>query len=239
MSKTCAIVPAAGSGIRMGGSKPKQFLELDGRPILAHTLSALSCVSVISDIFLIVPETFIPSTREIVRDWKDGARYSNEGPVISIIAGGVERQDSVYNGLCKLPDECEWVVIHDGVRPFPSKELILAAWDGAQKSGASITAIPATDTVKKVRDGHVLETLSRNEIWLVQTPQVFRKEVILAAYRKAVDAGWTGTDDASFVERIGVPIAIVRGERSNIKVTNPEDLDWAGWFVTRFRKRGE
>jgi len=238
MSKTCAIVPAAGSGIRMGGRKPKQFLELDGSPILAHTLSALSRASFISDIFLIVPENFIPVAREIVSDWKAGCASSSGVPGISIFPGGAERQDSVFNGLSELSPECEWVVIHDGVRPFPSKGLLWAAWEGAQASGACITAVPATDTVKRGHTGHVVETLSRNEIYLVQTPQVFRKDIILGAYNRAAEAGWSGTDDASFVERIGVPVAIVPGERSNIKVTTPEDLDWARWFLSRLRERG-
>ena len=238
MSKTCAIVPAAGSGIRMGGCNPKQFLEMDGSPILAHTLTALSGASFISDIFLIVPERFVPVALEIVRDWKAGRGSSSWAPGIAVFPGGAERQDSVFNGLSKLPSECEWVVIHDGVRPFPSNGLLSAAWEGAQASGACITAVPATDTVKRGQAGHVVETLSRNEIWLVQTPQVFRKEIILGAYNRAAEAGWSGTDDASFVERIGVPVAIVQGERSNIKVTTPEDLDWARWFLPRFRERG-
>jgi 2-C-methyl-D-erythritol 4-phosphate cytidylyltransferase len=239
MSKTCAIVPAAGSGVRMGCGKPKQFLELDGCPILAHTLTALSRAPFISDIFLIVPEKFMPATRDIVSDWKAGCTCNNASPDISIFSGGVERQDSVLNGLTELPPECEWVLIHDGVRPFPSKELLLAVWERARATGASIAALPATDTVKRGQAGIVIETLSRNEIWLVQTPQVFRKEIILNAYHRAAEESWSGTDDASFVEWTGIPVGIVPGERSNIKVTTPEDLDWARWFLSRLKERGE
>jgi len=239
MAKTCAIVPAAGSGIRMGGDRPKQFLELDGSPILAYTLSALSRACFISDIFLIVPRRFIGAAQEIVSEWRAGLGSLSEYPLISIFPGGTERQDSVFNGLAQLPPECEWVVIHDGVRPFASNELLLAAWEGAQATGACIAALPATDTVKRGRDRQVLETLSRNEIWLVQTPQVFRKDIILDAYARASEAGWIGTDDASFVERMGVPVVIVQGERSNIKVTTPEDLDWAQWFISKHGRRGE
>ena len=228
MSKICAIVPAAGRGIRMGGGKPKQFLELFGRPILAHTLCALSHSALISSFFVVVPEDFIPVAGQIVsnRSW-----YTGNVPV-EILAGGVERQDSVHNALLRLPSNCNWVMIHDGVRPFPSSRLIRAAWEGARETGASITAVPATDTVKRACDGRVSETLPRNEIWLVQTPQVFRKDIILDAYEKAVSSGWLGTDDASFVERIGVPVAIVQGERTNIKVTTPEDLEWAQWYLS-------
>ena len=215
----------------MGGSKPKQFLEVAGRPILAHTLSALSRVSLIASIFLIVPEKHVPAAGRVVSDWTRTAPASV--PEIAVVTGGTERQGSVYNGLLKLPPECEWVLIHDGVRPFASPGLITAAWEGAQATGASITAVPATDTVKRAENATVRETLPRDQIWLVQTPQVFRKGIILAAYAKALEDRWTGTDDASLVERLGVPVSIVRGERSNIKVTTPEDLEWAEWFLRK------
>ena len=214
----------------MGGAKPKQFLSLAGKPILAHTLSALSSLTLLSRIFLIVPEAHIPAAGEVVSAWS--CQQSSGVPEISIVAGGAERRDSVYNGLMKLPAECDWVMIHDGVRPFASPGLIRAAWEGAQATGACIVAVPSTDTVKRARDGVVQQTLSRDEIWLVQTPQVFRKQIIVAAYEKAVEAGWAGTDDASFVERMGVDVSIVPGERSNIKVTTPEDLQWAQWFLS-------
>jgi 2-C-methyl-D-erythritol 4-phosphate cytidylyltransferase len=210
----------------MGGDKPKQFLELSGKPVLAHTLDALSRMPFLSSIFLVVPREFIPAARAIVSEPGGGGGH------VHVVCGGGERQDSVYNGLRELPTECEWVLIHDGVRPFASPELINAAWEGARQTGACIAALPATDTVKSARGGKVEGTLSRDEIWLVQTPQVFRKEIILAAYEKAIRSGWSGTDDASFVERMGVTVTIVRGERTNIKVTTPEDLEWAQWFLS-------
>jgi len=214
----------------MGGAIPKQFIRLAGKPLLAHTLSALANLSFISIIFLIVAEEHIPDDGEVVSAWS-GQRTSSV-PEISIIRGGAERRDSVYNGLKKLPAECDWVMIHDAVRPFASPGLIKTVWEGALTAGACIAAIPATDTVKHARDGIVLETLSRDEIWLVQTPQVFRKQIVVAAYEKAVAGGWTGTDDASFVERMGVSVSIVPGERTNVKVTTPEDLQWAEWFLS-------
>ena len=214
----------------MGGAIPKQFIRLAGKPLLAHTLSALANLSFISIIFLIVAEEHIPDAGEVVSAWS-GQRTSSV-PEISIIRGGAERRDSVYNGLKKLPAECDWVMIHDAVRPSASPGLIKTVWEGALTAGACIAAIPATDTVKHARDGIVLETLSRDEIWLVQTPQVFRKQIVVAAYEKAVAGGWTGTDDASFVERMGVSVSIVPGERTNVKVTTPEDLQWAEWFLS-------
>lgn len=233
--KTCVIVPAAGSGTRMGGVLPKQFIRLAGKPILAHTLSALSDLSLVSIIFLVVPEGHIRGVGELVSEWsrqRASMGGVNAVPEISIVAGGAERSDSVYNGLKKLPAECDWVMIHDAVRPFVTPRVIKEAWEGAQATGACIAAIPSTDTVKRARDGVVRDTLPRDEIWLVQTPQVFRKQIVVDAYEKAAAAGWTGTDDASFVERVGVPVSIVRGERTNIKVTTPEDLLWAEWFLS-------
>ncbi|MGA2939486.1 MAG: 2-C-methyl-D-erythritol 4-phosphate cytidylyltransferase [Syntrophobacteraceae bacterium] len=230
MRKTCVIVPAAGSGTRMGGAIPKQFIQLAGKPLLAHTLSALANLPFISIIFLIVAEGHIPDAGEVVYGWS--RQRASSVPEVSIATGGAERRDSVYNGLKKLPAECDWVMIHDAVRPFASPGLITSVWEGARTFGACIAAIPSTDTVKHARDGVVRKTLSRDEIWLVQTPQVFRKQIVVAAYEKAVAAGWTGTDDASFVERMGVPVSIVHGERTNIKVTTPEDLQWAEWFLS-------
>jgi len=225
----------------MGGSIPKQFVRLGDRPILAHTLSAVANLPSISIIFLVVAEAHIADAGEVVAEWS--RRRASNGkrrtvPEISILGGGAERMDSVYNGLRKLPAECDWVMIHDAVRPFASERLIHAVWEGAVATGACIAAIPSADTVKRARDGVVLETLSRDEIWLVQTPQVFRKQIVVQAYEKAFAAGWTGTDDASFVERIGVPVSIVRGEGTNIKVTTPEDLEWAEWFLSARAGRG-
>jgi 2-C-methyl-D-erythritol 4-phosphate cytidylyltransferase len=268
MSKTYAVVPAAGRGLRMGGDRPKQFLELAGRPILTHTLDMLSDSGLLGGIFLVVPSDFLARTEELVESFCAGSatkffhrlRTSSSStadafprdtaaPVderfiadpagsgaggmvfISVVAGGAERQDSVYNALRRLPLDCEWVMIHDGVRPFASSRLLKETLETARIDGAAIAAIPSTDTVKRVKGELVLETLPREQIWLVQTPQVFRKEIILRAYDEARMRGWTGTDDASFVERMGIPVAVVRGERSNIKVTTPEDLSWAAWLL--------
>jgi 2-C-methyl-D-erythritol 4-phosphate cytidylyltransferase len=219
----------------MGGSIPKQFILLGGKPILVHTLNTLAGQPSISTIFLVVAEGHIPDAAKVVSEWsrQPGSKGRTKAvPEISIVAGGAERMHSVYNGLRKLPVGCDWVMIHDAVRPFASARLIEAAREGARSTGACIAAIPATDTVKRGHDSVVLETLSRDEIWLVQTPQVFRKQIVVEAYEKAFAEGWTGTDDASFVERIGIPVAIVHGERTNIKVTTPEDLAWAEWFLS-------
>lgn len=228
MPTTCAIVPAAGRGLRMGKDKPKQFLEISGRPIFLHTLDILAGAAFLSEVFLVVPQDFVNPTEALLEGHER----------VTVVAGGAERQDSVFNGLRRLPPECGWVLIHDGVRPFVSPALVEDTWKAARETGASIAALPATDTVKRARSARVVETLPREEIWLVQTPQVFRRDIILAAYEEAFRRGWSGTDDASFVEWLDVPVSVVCGERSNIKVTTPEDLEWAEWFLSRARSAG-
>jgi 2-C-methyl-D-erythritol 4-phosphate cytidylyltransferase len=267
MPKTCAIIPAAGRGLRMGAMQPKQFLELSGKPILLHTLESLSRADFLSEVLVVVPDDFMASTENLLRrycsensnkfdfqstraspddDRPDSEEAHPPGSLkdhqgkgkskrISLIAGGAERQDSVFNGLRKLPPDCDWVLIHDGVRPFVSRDLLQNTWEAAQKIGAAIAALPASDTIKRARAGEVLETLRREEIWLIQTPQVFRRDVIVRAYQEARRQGCSGTDDAYFVERLGLPVAVVSGERSNIKVTTREDLAWGSWFLTRNR----
>ena len=161
MYKTCAIVPAAGSGIRMGSVKPKQFLHLAGKPLLAYTLSALSDSALISNIILVVAGEQIPAAGEIVSEWADG--QASGAPEVSIVAGGAKRRESVHNGLIELPADCGWVMVHDGVRPFASVGLIRRVWEGALATGACVAAIPSVDTVKRGRDAVVQETLPRDE----------------------------------------------------------------------------
>jgi len=226
MHQTFAVVPAAGRGVRMGGNRPKQFLMLNGKPILAHTIERLSQAPFIAGMSLVVPPDLLTQTEEMIR------RYcSNCDLAIEVIAGGKERQDSVFNALQRLPAECGWVLIHDGVRPFASVRLLEETWEAARQNGAAIAAVTATDTIKRVQNGRVLETLERGQIILVQTPQVFRRDLILDAYREAQKQGWVGTDDASFVERLNLRVDVVEGEYSNIKVTRPSDLVWAEWFL--------
>jgi 2-C-methyl-D-erythritol 4-phosphate cytidylyltransferase len=267
MSKTCAIIPAAGRGLRMGGGKPKQLVELSGKPVLLHTLETLSGARFLSGILVVAQNDFLRATENLIRahcsahpeelcylserlfpdHWQpvpdkggiDGSSTDHQGAgcrtCITVIVGGTERQDSVFNALQKLPEDCEWVLIHDGVRPFVSGELIENTWKAGRETGAAIAALSATDTIKRVREKRVVETLLREEIWFVQTPQVFRKDIIMTAYLEARRQGWSGTDDAFFVERLGLPVAVVPGERSNIKVTTPEDLAWGSWFLTHAR----
>jgi 2-C-methyl-D-erythritol 4-phosphate cytidylyltransferase len=217
--KTVTIIPAGGTGRRMGGEIPKQYLLIAGIPILAHTLSAFQCSPLIDEIYLAVPEGDIREVRRTVIE-----RYSFSR-VRLILAGGRERQDSVKNALAHVREEHRVIVIHDGVRPFVTEELIERAVAGAKEHGAVSTGVPVRDTVKEVDGaGRVVKTVPREGLWLTQTPQAFRREVILAAYERAEADGFYGTDDASLVERTGIPVRMILGDRDNIKVTMPEDL---------------
>jgi 2-C-methyl-D-erythritol 4-phosphate cytidylyltransferase len=211
----------------MGLQIPKQFIDLSGKPLLIYTLEVFCQAPFIEGLFLVVPAHLVTHTREMVQ------RHLHTQLEIMVIEGGIHRQDSVFNGLKELPPECDWVIVHDGVRPFVTLELLEATWRGAQNTGAAIAALPSTDTVKRVVDQRVLETLPREHVWLVQTPQAFRKDILLQAYKRARTQGWLGTDDASLVEQIGIPVSAVQGERTNIKVTTPEDLKWAHWFLEK------
>lgn len=211
----------------MGASRPKQFLDLHGKPILARTIEALLESPQIKGIVVVVPPADVDATRKLL------APHLPEDSPVRWVAGGKQRQDSVRNGLMALPEACDWVVIHDGVRPFVSPELLARTMEAARKTGAAICALPSSDTVKRVRQGLVLETLPREEIWLVQTPQVFRKNILLEAHDKCRVDGWQATDDATLVERLGISVGIAHGEADNKKITTLEDLDWARWFFDR------
>lgn len=217
--KTIAIIPAGGAGKRMGGSIPKQYLSLAGVPILVHTLRVFQNSSLIDEILLVVPEGDIPDVR---RDLVQGYHIYK---VSLVLHGGRERQDSVGNALAHLRDEHEVIVIHDGVRPFVTGALVERVVAGAREFGAATVGVPIRDTVKEVdAAGGVVKTVSREGLWLTQTPQAFRKEVILAAYTRAGADGFHGTDDASLVERTGSPVRMIPGDGDNIKVTMPEDM---------------
>jgi 2-C-methyl-D-erythritol 4-phosphate cytidylyltransferase len=217
--KRVAIIPAGGTGRRMGGEISKQYLLLSGTPIVVHTLAAFQHSPIIDEIILAVPEGDVAEVRRSVVEKYGFSRVS------LVVAGGRERQDSVKSALAHVGDEHGVVVIHDGVRPFVTGELIERAVAAAKMYGAVSTGLPVRDTVKEVDPaGRVVKTVPREGLWLTQTPQAFRREVILAAYEKALADGYYGTDDASLVERMGIPVRMIPGDWENIKVTTPEDL---------------
>jgi len=229
--KTIAVILAAGQGSRMGTKVNKQYLNLLDKPVLAHTLDVFEKHPLIDGILIVTRE------KEINLCFTEVITPFQFQKVITVVAGGKERQDSVFQGLKALPSQCELVVVHDGARPLITHDIITEVILTAQRQGAGIAAVPVKDTIKRVNDQTVLETIPRGEIWAVQTPQAFKKELILKAYQAAYEQGFYGTDDASLVERLGEKVKIVHGSYENIKITTPEDLD-IGMAILDRRKTG-
>lgn len=219
MAKVTALIPCAGQGKRMGGTVSKPFVEVIGRPLLTYTLDRFQEHPLIDEIILIAREDAVKYCREEIVD-KYGC-----SKVKAVVAGGKERQDSVANGLACIEDRTEWVVVHDAARPLVTIDTITRALQTAFEKGNAVVGVPVKDTIKKVNpDLTVQETPDRQNLWQVQTPQVFKRSVLELAYREAALKGWQGTDDASLVEKLGIKVYMVKGEYSNIKVTTPEDL---------------
>lgn len=212
-----AIVPAAGSGSRMGGSSPKQFLRLGGVPVLVRTLRILGGSRVVRGIVLVAPPAAVERTRRLL------ARH-RVPRVLAVVPGGAERQESVWLGLQAVPPAADLVVVHDGVRPFITGTLVRAVVEAARRFGAASCGLPVRDTVKRVREGFVEATVDRGGLWLIQTPQAFRRTLLWEAHEKARRDGFLGTDDAVLVERLGVPVRMIAGLQENLKITTPDDL---------------
>ena len=217
-----AIIVAAGKGIRMSNTMRKQYIALDGIPILSRTLAVFDHCDLIDQIILAVPKDDIDYCRnEII------AAASMKKEAI-LVVGGARRQDSVYNSLKTIESDDGIVLIHDGVRPFVDPKHLIACTKSAQKHDACILGIPAFDTVKHVNaKNEIIETQKRDMLWLAQTPQAFQLKLIKRAHEIAKQEGFRGTDDASLVERLGEIVKIIPGNRSNIKITNQEDLKLA------------
>jgi len=214
-----ALIPAAGRGRRMGSEKNKAFLPLGGIPLLTRTLQKFEACSRVDEILPLVPEADVPLWSEEI------FHRSGLKKIFRILPGGLERQDSVYGGLKAVGSQADFVIIHDGVRPFVSPELIERALLETRRHKAVVVALRAGDTVKEVSgEGEVLRTLDRSRLWMIQTPQSFELGVILRAHEKAREEGFCGTDDASLVERLGIPVRVIEGSRFNLKITTPEDL---------------
>lgn len=225
--KTVAIIVAAGQGVRMGAGERKQFLQIRGRPVLAHTLGSFEECQEVDEVILVVPGGEVDFvSKEVVN------RFGFL-KVVRVISGGDERYDSVYRGLDAITGGCQIVVIHDGVRPLVTPDLIGRSVNSCLEWGAAVVAVPPRETIKVGDGNHVLTTLDRDGLWIVQTPQTFRYNLIVEAYRRAYSDRRYGTDDASFVERLGVKVRIVRGSYDNIKITTPVDLIMAEDILKR------
>ena len=214
-----AIIVAAGKGLRMADPLRKQYLELEGLPILARTVTVFDACDLIDGIFLVIPREDNDYCRANVLDPLSLAKS------IHLVSGGIRRQDSVYKGLSEIDQRYGIIVIHDGVRPFLTSDHLVDCIKSAQKFGACILGIPAYDTLKRVdSSGRILETLPRENVWLAQTPQAFHYDVIKKAHDNARRDDYTATDDASLVDAIGESVTHVDGDPQNIKVTVAADL---------------
>lgn len=226
---TISVVPAAGLGKRLKsgagdteqGTKdvPKALVTIAGKPMVGWVMEALEQTPIVDGIVLVVP----PSHHS---EFERCCQALALRKPVWLVEGGEDRQQSVWHGLKALPPETEWVIVHDAARPLVTPALLVAVWEAAREIGsAAIAALPCPDTVKRSLDGVLIaETLDRQQIWLAQTPQVFAADLLLAAHEKALADGFTATDDAMLVERMGAPIRLVMGEPTNLKVTYPADL---------------
>lgn len=210
----------------MGTPTAKVFLELGGQPMAVYSLQTLATLPDIRSLVLVVARDQESLAGEMLE------RFGPWAVPISLARGGAERQDSVAAGLSLVPSHTDLVVVHDAARPFVSRSCLQACVDAGAANGAAIVAMPARDTVKLVdANGMIDRTIDRERIWLAQTPQVFRAPLLRQAYDQAQRDGIRATDDAALIERLGHPVRIVSGEPTNRKITTPEDLRWAEWFL--------
>jgi 2-C-methyl-D-erythritol 4-phosphate cytidylyltransferase len=225
--KTVAVIPAAGSGVRMGSDRAKQFMDLSGTPLLALTLKPFQSCPEVDEIILVVPLRDVDYCRKEIVE-----RFELK-KVKKIVPGGKQRQDSVRLGLEAAGENWGLVLIHDGVRPAVDEALIGKVIEKARTHRAVITALPAKETVKEINSRHeVVKTYDRQQLWLVQTPQVFRYEDIVAAHQKSLHEGCEeATDDSVLIERLGIPVTVVEGSEKNIKVTTLYDLELARFLL--------
>ncbi len=215
-----AIVPAAGAGERFHSDIKKQFYQLGGMPLLARTISNLSMSDEIDNIIVVTHPEQIDHCEKIIAE-------HDLSKVSAAIEGGATRQESVSNGFRQVAHDVELVMVHDGVRPFVTADMVDAVAKAAREHGAAIAAVKVTDTIKKVIDDVVTETVDRGGLVRSHTPQCFQYDILRDAIKKAEQDSFAGTDEASLVERIGLDVHIVEGSPSNIKITIMSDLTLA------------
>ncbi|SDK58730.1 2-C-methyl-D-erythritol 4-phosphate cytidylyltransferase [Sediminibacillus albus] len=219
-----AIVLAAGQGKRMKAGENKQFIKIRNKPLIIHTLELFNRDSWCTSISLVVN----PKEEERIRDLINNTAFQKN---VQIVKGGKERQQSVFEGLKSMEGYSGMVFIHDGARPFVSLDSLHELAEATFTHQAALLAVPVTDTIKQVKNNKLLETLDRSTLWAAQTPQGFHYDMIFKAHQLADEQNYTGTDDASLVERTGQQVEIVQGSYDNIKITTPEDLKRAQAFI--------
>jgi 2-C-methyl-D-erythritol 4-phosphate cytidylyltransferase len=236
MTRIAAIVPAAGLGTRMGTDTPKQFLELDGLPLVLFTLRRLAACTAITGFW-------VATRAEDVAGLTERVRQLRLGRPVQVVRGGASRQESVANALAEVPAETELVLVHDAVRPFVTREQVERVLAEAQARGAAILGIPAIDTVKEVKRASLPEdvalitaTIPRERIVLAQTPQAFSAPLLREAFARAEQDDVTASDEAALVERLGHNVLVVLGSERNIKITRPADMDLARFYLDQERR---
>jgi 2-C-methyl-D-erythritol 4-phosphate cytidylyltransferase len=236
MTRIAAILPAAGLGTRMGSEKPKQFLELDGTPIVLLTLRRLMECREISDFF-------IATRAEETEPLEQRLAKENLRETVHVVKGGETRQQSVANALAQVSAETELVLVHDAVRPFVTREQVQRVIDEARKRGGAILGVPAIDTIKEVRRSSLPQdvalisaTIPREKIVLAQTPQGFQTRLLKEAFARAEQDGATASDEAALVERLGHDVYVVQGSERNIKITKPADMELARFYLEQERR---
>jgi 2-C-methyl-D-erythritol 4-phosphate cytidylyltransferase len=228
--RTLAIVLAGGAGKRMGSSTNKQFLLLDNKPIIVHTLQVFQDCRPIDAIYLVVNHKDLPIIQEEILE-----QY-HFGKILKLVIGGRLRQDSVRNGLEAIDEACDVVTIHDAARPFVSPSFIEKSIFLMEMFDAIIPAIPARDTIKAIsKEGFVMKTLERDSLWQIQTPQTFKYELIMKAYREGMAKKLCGYDDSTFIEYLGKKVKVMEGSPYNIKITTPEDLVIAKGILSQLK----
>jgi len=211
------LIPAAGQGARLGAQTPKALAPLAGEPLLVRTLRRLAPTGLVDDAVIVTPASHADALERVVGEAFPDAR-------MTFVPGGAERQHSVMRGLDALDESVEIVAIHDAARPFVAPETVLRAVEAARECGAATVAIPSTDTILVGdADGFLVDTPDRSMLWACQTPQVFRVDIIREAHARAAREGWSVTDDATLVRRLGARVRLVTGSPLNLKVTTPED----------------
>jgi len=229
------VLPCAGSGTRVGADRPKQFLDLGGRPVFHHALAAFLGHRSVSSVALVVAPDELEGMRSMLDLSLEFSSARESGRVV-VVAGGAERWMSVRNGVAALPVGCDLVVVHDVARPFVTESDIDALVEAALRDGAATFALPSPDTVKWSREGETLvdSTLDRRRIWLTQTPQAFRREVLEDCYFRLPDRrDLSPTDEAGLAEAFGHSVRLVPGAQRLHKITTADDLEWARWAASR------
>lgn len=214
-----AIILAAGKGARMNAGMNKQFMIINNKPLLAHTLAAFHSCKAIGSIILVADKEELQLCKERILD------VYGFDKVDKLIPGGSERQQSVCNGIQELEDDCSIVVIHDGARPVLTEGIIERCIEGAEMYGAVSAGMPAKETIKILdKEGFVEYTPERGRVWITQTPQAFKRDIIKRAHEMAIAKGISGTDDAFLVECMGIKVRMIEDSYENIKITTPEDI---------------